>query len=631
MVAPWRVVDRGRERRFAVLGYSDYEPPVAALPSGFALAKLSIRANPDPALVAHLSRQLDAVQKLFGYRYGRSDAETATLTQGLARFLASYDVRDIRDVQPCSITIADWRAEGSTGQPIGATIACDDRTGVHLYDYTRGYVEDFQYEPPRQVEDWIARGNSETIGWVPGQPLPVAIVELPDRYYVIFSAKWTEGGVPYFIPQIKRRSSLSEDLRFILGAALMVVPGVNAVVGNALFGGTFLAQYPALMSIATNTIVSTTLNGGDIEAAIVGALSGHAGGIVGGQVASGLDSVLAGRLASVATSAALQGGDVDKAVQNALLRYGAGAAGEFVSDVVETATTQPGPVPVFDIDLEADAQQVQPATLTPVGGSMDWDSGVEFGSDFGDFGLASMQGTALGDDFGFADMNLDTFDFGSIANPLMPAIDYSDADFAYDGESNVPYIAPENFADADFDYNGAGVAPSSQAPYIPAIDYADADFGYGEGVQTTGAPVAGSVPAPSGGYSFADGIRDVSSLAMAAIQISAAYQRTQAPPVQAGARTSTSGNTVTGQSNGMVTVRSPSGQVVAQKPPVGVPYGTADGSVVVNNGDGTYTIATNTGATVTRPYASAVASSGFDGKTVAIVAGVGLLALLALR
>lgn len=40
----------------------------------------------------------------------------------------------------------------------------------------------------------------------------------------------------------------------------------------------------------------------------------------------------------------------------------------------------------------------------------------------------------------------------------------------------------------------------------------------------------------------------------------------------------------------------------AQRPPVGVPYATADGGVIVNNGDGTYTYASNSGATVTRQY-----------------------------
>ncbi len=604
--------------------------PSAALPSGFELAKLSIRENPDPILIEHLSNQLDAVQKLFGYRYGRDAVETASLTNGLARFLASYDVRDIRDVQPCRITIADWSREGSTGEPIPAAIPCNSRTGVHLYNYRRGFLEDHSYDPPRLYEGWIGYANSETPNWDGKSPLFTAIVELPNRYYVIFSAKWTDGGVPYFIPQLKRHSSIGEDLRFLLGAALMAIPGVNAVISSVIFPTGFAAAYPAVASIATNTLISATLNGGDIEAAVASALSGHVGGIVGGQAGALLDSQLVGRLASVATSTALQGGDIDAAVQNALLRYGAGAAGDFVADVVETAQAQPGPVPVFDIDLEADAQAIQTAALTQ-GGSMDWDSGVEFGSDFGDFGIAEMQGTPF-DAFASMDLGLDTMNFGDLSSPLadnfIAAEDYSDADLGYGSEPS-PYIAPENFSDADFDYNGTGVAPSTQAPYIPAIDYADADFGYGEGVTTAPAPVPGSVP-PSGGYSFADGIRDVSSLAMAAIQVNAAFQRSKAPAVQAGSRTSATGNTVTGQNNGMVTVRSPSGQVVAQKPPVGVPYGTADGSVIVNNGDGTYTIATNTGTTQTRPY-SQTSGGGVDGKTIAIGVGVAALALLALR
>lgn len=598
-------------------------PPVA--PNPFDIAKQSIR-TPDPGLIARLSRQLDTVQKLFGYQYGRTAAETATLTDGLARFLASYGVADVRDVGACNITVQDWRAENSTGELIGATIACDERTGTHLYNYQwSNSITDYDYDPPRTVSGWIQYGINETIGWAPGMPLPVCIVELPNRYYCIFSVKWTDSGVPYFIPQIKQHSSAAEDFRFLLGAALMAIPGIGQVVGQAMFGGTFLASYPALMSIATNTILSTALNGGDIEAAVTSALSGAAGGVVGGTIGSTFDSALAGKLASVATSAALQGGDIDAAVQNALLRYGAGAAGDFIGDVVETAYAQPAPVPVYSIDLEADAQQIQPATISEGGNMFDYEAMAD-----GDFGLSEMQGTPM-DQFAALDLGLDdAFDFSNIEASPIAAENFADADFNYGGEiEQAPYIAPENYADADFMY---GPGPASQVPPIEAMNYADADFDYGEGVQTVGVPGG---PAPAGdSYTFAEGIRDISSLAMAAIQISAAYQRTQAPAVQAGSRTSTTGNTVSGQTNGMVTVRSPTGQVVAQRPPVGVPYGTADGSVIVNNGDGTYTLAASNGQTVTRPYTQAGASggSGFDSKTLLIGGGVlAALALLASR
>lgn len=586
----------------------------------------SLRAirTPMPDAVATIARQLETVQRLFGYRYGRTEAETATLTQALATFLASYGVRDIRDVGVCEGDVADWRGEGATGQPTRAHMLCDEATGVVLYGYRwNDNIPIPNVEPWQAVQTYAgyeAYGPGEQFGpYVQGAAVPFLAVDLPDRYYVIFSAKWTDSGVPYFIPTLKRRSSLSEDLRFILGVVLMAVPGINAVIGNALFGGTFLSSYPALASIATNTILSTALNGGDIERAVTSALAGHAGGLVGGQVTSAFDSALAGRLAGVAASAALQGADVDAAVQNALLRYGAGAAGDFVGDVVEMATAQV-PVQTFDIDLVNDAASYAAQGETNM---FDMDA---FGA--GDFGLAAMQGSPL-DEFATLDLGLDDAQlFNPVAAlPIAPE-DYADADFNYTGEvQTAPYIAPENYADADF-YYGPGPA-SAVAPIAPE-DYADADFDYGEGVQTAPAPVAGAVPPPTGGYTIAEGIRDVSALAMAAIQINAAYQRTQAPAVQAGARTSAGGATVTGQSNGMVVVRNPNGQTQVQRPPQGVPYGTADGSVIVNNGDGTYTIAGPTGGTQTRPYERA-ASGGVDSKTLLIGGGVALAAFLALR
>lgn len=603
----------------------DDDQPYIRPPSSTEISLASIR-TPSAALVDHLSRQLELVQKLLGYKYGRNDAETAVLTRGLATFLASYGVADIRDVAPHRVTIQDWRAEGSVGDLIPAVIAYDKRTGIDLYNYQIGNLEDSNYDPPRVYQGYIVYGITETPYWDGASPIPFAIVELPNRYYCLFSVKWTDAGIPIFIPDIRRHSSVSQDLTMIIGAILMVIPGVNVAVSSFLFGS-LAATYPVLTSIATNALLNTALSGGDIEQGIKSALSSYAGGFAGGQLGAAFDSELLARVGSSVTSTALMGGDIESAIQNTLLRYGAGQAGDFVADVVETAQASNAPAPVYDIDLEAEA--IQPATVVSSEGDSSMFDFEAFAQ--GDYGLTEMQGTPM-QEFASIDLGLDTFDFGTIESPLMDPVNFSDADFDYSGESMdvaENYIAPENFSDADFNYNG-GTAPASQVPgYISAEDYADADFGYGSGSTTAPAPVAGQPPGSGDGYTFSQGIKDVSALAMAAIQVSAAYQRTQAPAVQAGSRTSTTGNTVTGQTNGMVTVRSPTGQVVAQKPPVGIPYGTADGSVIVNNGDGTYTVAGINGASVTRPYTDAKAS-GIDGKTVMIGLGVvGAVLLLA--
>jgi hypothetical protein len=63
-------------------------------------------------------------------------------------------------------------------------------------------------------------------------------------------------------------------------------------------------------------------------------------------------------------------------------------------------------------------------------------------------------------------------------------------------------------------------------------------------------------------------------------------------------------------------------------PPVGSPVATIDGGYVVNNGDGTYTLVSQSGASTTLPYpAGANAGSIFGNVNPMVLAG-GFAALL---
>lgn len=115
-------------------------------------------------------------------------------------------------------------------------------------------------------------------------------------------------------------------------------------------------------------------------------------------------------------------------------------------------------------------------------------------------------------------------------------------------------------------------------------------------------PVATSTPAPGGSW-----VADVTNLALAAIKLNAAYQATKQQPrtvTQAGS------TTYTPNANGTVTVRDgTTGRTMLQRPQVGVPYVLGDGSIIINNGDGTYDYTNAAGQTVKRSYSSAVAST----------------------
>jgi hypothetical protein len=96
--------------------------------------------------------------------------------------------------------------------------------------------------------------------------------------------------------------------------------------------------------------------------------------------------------------------------------------------------------------------------------------------------------------------------------------------------------------------------------------------------------------------------------------------------------TDASGNQVTPNKNGTVTVRAPSGQTYTTVMKPGVPYAFPDGTIVMNNGNGTYTVVSLDGTTQTYHYpANAGGSTGVSlgGSSNALVlGGLALLGVL---
>ena len=61
-------------------------------------------------------------------------------------------------------------------------------------------------------------------------------------------------------------------------------------------------------------------------------------------------------------------------------------------------------------------------------------------------------------------------------------------------------------------------------------------------------------------------------------------------------------NTVRANPNGTITTTTPTGQTRTARPPVGQPQMTTDGTMIVNNGDGTYTRIGRDGQSVINRY-----------------------------
>lgn len=109
-----------------------------------------------------------------------------------------------------------------------------------------------------------------------------------------------------------------------LGYAFAGAGSLGSALGEQIVGAQFAASYPGVTSAIGNTALSTAMNGGDVEAAVKGAVVSYGAGAigvqVGTQVAQVTDIEAIGRIAQAATTAYIRGGDVPGAVRYALLQ-----------------------------------------------------------------------------------------------------------------------------------------------------------------------------------------------------------------------------------------------------------------------------------------------------------------------
>jgi len=136
-----------------------------------------------------------------------------------------------------------------------------------------------------------------------------------DRFLYIF--KWNpQIGVPIFaiIPNVffKKRESFWADIKPFLPIVAAFV-GLPGLIGEAVLGAEFAAANPLIANAFGKASFQLVMTGGDLEKSIIGAISSVAGAEVGDFVNSSVDSVVIGSVAKAATSAAIEGKDVNKA------------------------------------------------------------------------------------------------------------------------------------------------------------------------------------------------------------------------------------------------------------------------------------------------------------------------------
>jgi hypothetical protein len=370
------------------------------------------------------------------------------------------------------------------------------------------------------------------------------------------------------------------------------IPGIGQAVGQFIVGPTFAATYPALTAALGTIVTQTALAGGDIGKAVTNYLASEFGASVGAVVDIPVVSNIAG---SVAT-AAIKGGDLNDAAISGLISGGFSQIGSTNSGAV-----MGNDYDVFDFGGSVDS------------GAFDVDSydfGDPFVSDGFDATNYSDAGTAGYGDWGTAP----------------DVISYSDAGTTGYGDwGGAPMDSPNpaNYSDAGTSgYGDWGSAPTGTPN--PA-NYSDAGTpGYGSW-GNSGSP--STVPNTSG-ISFDSTLKSLSNLVQLGLKVNSAVRGQSNTVLRAGALPAGT----TAMTNGRL---SNGAQV-----PVGAVYRTSNGGAVVNNGDGTYTVAQPNGQTKVMRYSTNQTvgtlptgqSSGLlSNQNLVLCAGLGIGAVLLLK
>jgi hypothetical protein len=113
--------------------------------------------------------------------------------------------------------------------------------------------------------------------------------------------------------------------------------------------------------------------------------------------------------------------------------------------------------------------------------------------------------------------------------------------------------------------------------------------------------------------SVANVLDNLTNLAVNALKVYGVWQQYNKQPIAApGTRQLSNGATVTPVKNGTLVTRGPTGSTSTRPMEPGKPYTFADGSIVINNGNGTYTVISANGQSTTQPYPQGTPTGGLS-------------------
>ena len=247
-------------------------------------------------------------------------------------------------------------------------------------------------------------------------------------------------------------------------------------------------------------------------------------------------------IGNVIVSTAVNGGDVEAAAKGAVLGAAGAQTGAFVGDAVTSAT-----------NLEI------------------------IGKSAGAAASALVQGRDINQAVAYTlvSSGVKAMEIPTTADDEMGPLNYGDA----------PEVAP--FQSDSFGV-GFQADPAANLTFDAMQTTVQPSFILSDGVRIE--PPIAARPDTSG-TPMRDVVSNVSFLAVEALKLVRAYNGAQAPQVLRQSRAVlANGSVVTAMDNGTIQTRDASGRVMVNRPPVGVPQSTINGNLIVNNGDGTYTV-----------------------------------------
>jgi hypothetical protein len=216
-------------------------------------------------------------------------------------------------------------------------------------------------------------------------------------------------------------------------------------------------------------------------------------------------------------------------------------------------------------------------------------------------------------------------------------------DFFSDGSSGLDPIeydfttdaAGSTLFDGSVSYGDAGSTPAGGFPDSEVIDPSVADVGIFDSVGDIHFDTnSGTVASGGGVVDTGNGLGSLGNLTNLALSALKVYQTWNAAGKPAlatpGVKHNPNGSTTTPTKGGLLVNTSAGGRTSTSTMPVGKPYVFADGTIVTNNGDGSFTTIHSDGSSSTSAYPSNVRSSASINPAWLAAGAVGVVVLVAM-